>query len=58
MQGEEMILDWNLWYIIRHDDRVGLAKNTTPYSRKDEDITIKDQAIKKRHYVLLNIEIP
>ena len=27
-------------------------------SRKDEDITIKDQATKKEHYVLLNIEIP
>ena len=34
LKGEGMILDWNVWYIIRHDDRVGLAKNITPWFRK------------------------
>ena len=34
LEGEGMILDWNVRYIIRHDDRVGLAKNITLWFRK------------------------
>jgi len=34
LQGEGITLDWNLWYIMRRDDRTGLAKNTTPWFRK------------------------
>ena len=34
LEGGGMILHWNVWYMIRHDDRVGLAKNITPWFRK------------------------
>ena len=34
LEGGGMILHWNVWYIIRYDDRPGLGKNITPWFRK------------------------
>ena len=34
LEGGGMILHWNVWYIVRHDDRVGSAKNITLWFRK------------------------